>query len=73
MTPQLITYLILFISLGYIGFNLFSYYKNKNDGYGFHFKPLYLIAAGILLLISIYAIATGQTYDNLVDKINVSF
>lgn len=73
MTPQLITYLIFFISLGYIGFNFFSYYKNKNNGYGFHFKPLYLIAAGILLLISIYAIATGQTYDNLVDKINGSF
>ncbi len=73
MTPQIITYLIFLISLGYIGFNVFTYLKNKNNGYGFHFKPLYLIAAGILFLISLYAIATGQTYDNLVDQINGLF
>lgn len=73
MTPQIITYLIFLISLGYIGFNVFTFSKNKNNGYGFQFKPLYLIAAGILFLISLYAIATGQTYDNLVDQINGLF
>ncbi|MGG0824976.1 hypothetical protein ABE099_19095 [Paenibacillus turicensis] len=73
MTPELITYLIGLITCGYLIFNIVFYYRNKKRGLGFQFRPLYLIAAGIVFLISLYATATGQTYYDLVDQINASF
>jgi hypothetical protein len=73
MTPELITYLIGLITFGYLIVNIVFYYRNKKRGVGFRFRPLYLVAAGIVFLISLYAIITGQTYYDLVDQINASF
>ncbi|WP_033165606.1 hypothetical protein [Clostridium sp. KNHs205] len=73
MTPQIITYIVCFITLGYLAVNLFLYLRHKNNGSGFTFRPVYLIVTLIVFLLSVYAIATGQTYDDIVTKINDMF
>lgn len=61
MTPQLITYLVCLITFGYLVVNLFLCLRSKKNGNGFTFRPIYLIVTLIVFLLSVYAIASGQT------------
>ncbi|EPH77723.1 hypothetical protein D929_00048 [Enterococcus faecalis 02-MB-P-10] len=70
MSQKLITYLVCFITFSYLALSLYTYRKNKKNGYGYSIKIFYILASIIVFLLSVYAIVTGQTYDDLITKIN---
>ncbi|MEQ7138093.1 hypothetical protein ABQD81_04800 [Enterococcus casseliflavus] len=52
---------------------VFTFVKNRRTGDGYHLRIFYVLAAALVFLLSVYAIATGQTYDDLVTSINDLF
>lgn len=65
MNPTILTYILLLVSLGTIAFNVLTYMKNKKNGETTVLKPFQLIAAAIVLVLALIAIATGQTYEDI--------
>lgn len=73
MAPKLITYLIGLISFGYLIINIYLYKKNKKAGYGYKFPIFKIVGAVVVFCIFLYAMMTGQTYDDLISSINGLF
>lgn len=73
MTPQIITYLICAITFIYLAVTIYTYIKNKREGKGYKVRIFYILAALVVFILSVYAILTGQTYDDLVTSINSLF
>lgn len=73
MTPEIITYLICFLTFAYLAVMVFTFVKNRRTGDGYRLRIFYVLAAALVFLLSVYAIATGQTYDDLVTSINDLF
>ncbi|MBP1040009.1 hypothetical protein I6N95_03185 [Vagococcus sp. BWB3-3] len=69
MTPQLLTYLLAVIPLALLGIEFYTYNKNKKNGHGFVLKPFKLAAYAFVLVLAVYAIVTGQTYEDIVTRI----
>jgi len=73
MTPEIITYLICLLTFAYLAVTVFTFVKNRRTGDGYRLRIFYVLAAALVFLLSVYAIATGQTYDDLVTSINDLF
>ncbi|MUN73889.1 hypothetical protein [Enterococcus casseliflavus] len=73
MTPEIITYLICLLTFSYLAVTVFTFVKNRRTGDGYRLRIFYVLAAALVFLLSVYAIATGQTYDDLVTSINDLF
>lgn len=70
MTPTIITYLIGIVTFGYLSVTIFLYKKNKKNGQGNSIPIFTILAALIVFCLCIYALITGQTYDDLMNLIN---
>jgi predicted PurR-regulated permease PerM len=73
MTPEIITYLICGLTFLYLAVTAYTFFKSRRLGTEYQVRIFYVLAAAIVFLISVYAIATGQTYDDLVTAINDMF
>ncbi|MFI3805639.1 hypothetical protein [Vagococcus fluvialis] len=71
MTPRTITYLMSIVTFGYLFFEVKMYQNNKKNGESYVVKIISLTAAIIVLILSLYSIFTGQSYQELVDKISI--
>lgn len=73
MTPQIFTYVILIVSVLYLVYSIYPIFKAKKNNHEVVVKPLRIVAAVIVLIFAIYAIATGNTYDSIIDAINMKY
>ncbi|MFK4565873.1 hypothetical protein [Enterococcus sp. UD-01] len=60
-----ITYIIFGLALFYFVYQMYMIRKNRKAGHGYVIRPLRLIAAVLVLLIALYGIITGQTFDDV--------
>lgn len=63
---MLISYLLGLFSISYLVFHFYLANKRKKSGQTMVVRPLYLIACVIVLLLALFSIVTGQTYDDII-------
>lgn len=73
MTPQIFTYVILIVSVLYVVYSIYPIFKAKKNNQEIVVRPIRIVAAVIVMILAIYAIATGNTYDSIIDAINTKY
>ncbi|MBC1741884.1 hypothetical protein HCA06_02175 [Listeria welshimeri] len=73
MTPEMFTYVILIVSILYLVYSIYPIFKAKKNNHEVVVKPLRIVAAAIVMILAIFAIATGATYDSIIDAINAKY
>lgn len=73
MTPQIFTYIILIVSVLYVVCSIYPIFKAKKNNQEIVVRPLQIVAAVIVMITAIYAIATGNTYDSIINAINMKY
>ncbi|MBC1376223.1 lipase maturation factor family protein [Listeria sp. FSL L7-0091] len=73
MSPQILTYVILVAATLYLVSSIYPIIKAKKNNYTVVVRPLRIIAAVIVILLAIFAIVTGNTYDSIIDSINTKY
>ncbi|MBC1448827.1 hypothetical protein [Listeria welshimeri] len=73
MTPQIFTYVILIVSVLYVVYSIYPIFKAKKNNQEIVVRPLQIVAAVIVMITAIYAIATGNTYDSIINAINTKY
>jgi uncharacterized membrane protein len=64
-----ITYIIFGLTFIYVIYEMYTIRKNRKAGHGYVIRPLRLIASVLVLLIALYGIITGQTFDDVSSQI----
>lgn len=65
MNPMLLTYALFFVPLLLLLWEIRTFRQNKKNGNSTSIRPVQLIVMVVVMLLALFAIITGQTYDDI--------